>query len=101
MSDGRKNQQPAAEPLQPTQREKRRNYDMDDSENDFKRWPKLAPVLQDCEAIVGAAYHTADAASIRHQARRWWLVLFAAVSGMFAVLFAIVQLYPQDRNSSV
>jgi hypothetical protein len=69
------------------------DYDMNDSEEDFRRWPNLAPVLRDCRATIGMAYHEADSAAMRYQARHRWVVLVAAVCGMLAVLFAITQLY--------
>jgi hypothetical protein len=96
MSQDSNIQQPVAEPCQDQQAEKPHDYDMNDSRHDLQRWPKLAPILRDCGTTVGDAYNAADAASMRHQAGRWWLVLGAAVPGMFAVLFAIVQLHPRN-----
>src|SRR5215217_1678380 len=69
-----------------------RDYDMDDSEEDLDRWPKLAPILQDCEDTVGAAFHRADAAALSYQARHRRLVFIAAACGMFAVLSGFLQL---------
>jgi hypothetical protein len=95
MSQDSNIRHPVAEPCQDQQAKKPRDYDMDDS-HDLQHWPKLAPVLKDCEITLGKAYCRADAASMRDQAGRWWLVLGATVPGMFAVLFAIVQLHPRD-----
>jgi len=86
--------QPVAKLCQDQQAEKPRDYDMVDSGDDFQRWPKLKPVLRDCGTTIVEAYHVADATSRRHQAKHWWIVLFAALFAMSAVLFAIVQLSP-------
>src|SRR5215208_623029 len=40
---------------------------MDDS-HDLQRWPKLAPVLQDCEISLGEAYRRADSSARRYEA---------------------------------
>src|SRR5215217_54827 len=68
------------------------DYDMKDSE-DSGCWPHLEPTLQYCETAVSPAYYAADSAARRHQRRHKWLVLIAAIGGMFAVLLAIMQLY--------
>jgi hypothetical protein len=92
MSEERKMHLPAAEPCGREPTEKPPNYDMEDSEEDYERWRSLAPLLRDCEATVLEAYHGADSASRRYQVNRRWVVTTAAVCGMLAVLFAIVQL---------
>jgi hypothetical protein len=69
-----------------------RNYDMNDSEADLKRWPNLEPVLNDLKVTVVAAYRTADNAARRSQRIHRILVVFATMFGMCAVLFAILQL---------
>jgi len=71
---------------------KRPDYEMHDSEEDFRCWPNLAPILQDCQAAIGTAYCAADSAAMRHQFRHKRLVLIAAVCGMLAVLLALMQL---------
>ena len=85
---------PVAEPCQDQQAENAYDYDMDDSLNDLQRWPKLAPVLCDLEAIVVAAYHRADTTSRKERAWHKLATIVAALGGMFAVLFAIAQLPP-------
>ena len=87
-------QQPFAEPGHGQWPEKPRDYDMEDSEKDFERWPKLAPVLHDCEITVGAAYRAADSTARNHHFLHKVAAIFAAFGGMFAVLFAIAQLPP-------
>jgi hypothetical protein len=90
MSEEAKTHWPLAEP----QEGKPRDYDMVDSEEDLRRWPNLAPVLQDCGATVGVAFRTADSHAIGYRDRHKRLVLIVATFGMLAVLFAIVQLSP-------
>jgi hypothetical protein len=64
-----------------------RNYDdMYDSEGDLKRWPRLAPILQDCETTVGVALHKADLNARRYE------VLYKRLVYMAAILLAVVQL---------
>ena len=84
-----KTYQPAADAWE----SKPTDYDMDDSDEDLRRWSNLAPVLRDCRVTVVKAYHAADSAAMRYQRRHRRLVLVAAVCGALAVLFAIVQLY--------
>jgi uncharacterized integral membrane protein len=69
-------------------------YDMYDSEGDLRRWPNLAPILQDCNDTVAAAHFMADSAATRYRARHRWVVLITAICGMLAVLFAVMQLSP-------
>jgi hypothetical protein len=94
MSQDSNIRQPVAEPCQDQQAEKRRDYDMDDCPNELQRWPKLAPVLCDLEAIVVAAYHRADTTSRKERAWHKVATIVAGLGGMFAVLFAIAQLPP-------
>ena len=94
MSQDSNIRQPVAEPCQDQQAEIPHDYDMDDSQNDLQRWPKLAPVLCDLEAIVVAAYHRADSTSRKEHAWHKAATIVAAIGGMFAVLFAIAQLPP-------
>jgi hypothetical protein len=84
---------PVAEPCHDQQAEKPRDYDMDDS-HDLQRWPKLAPVLQDCDTTLGEAYRRADSISRDYHFRHKAATIMAALGGMFAVLFAIAQLPP-------
>ena len=67
---------------------------MYDSDEDFRRWPNLAPVLRDCRDTVAAAHQEADSAAVRYRTRHRWVVLTTALCGMLAVLFAILQLSP-------
>lgn len=67
--------------------------DMVDSADDLERWPKLAPVLQDCQATIVEDYHKADRDAGRFQTQHKRVVRVAAVCGMLAVLFAIMQLF--------
>ncbi len=92
MSEESKIQRPVAEPRGSEPPERARDYDMVDSEGDLECWPNLAPVLRDCGATVVVAYRAADSAALRYQIRHKWLVLIAALCGMLAVLFAILQL---------
>jgi hypothetical protein len=62
-----------------------RDYDMDDS-HDLQRWPKLAPVLQDCEISLGEAYRRADSSARRYEAFYKNSVYLAAI------FLAVVQL---------
>src|SRR5215203_2168202 len=80
--------QPVAEP---TESKPPDDYDMADPDKDL--WPSLKPVLADCEATVGAAFRTDDAKARDYQKRHRLLVFIAALGGMLAVLFAIIQLY--------
>jgi hypothetical protein len=75
----------------PTETKPPDDYDMADPDKDL--WPSLKPVLEDCEATVGAAFRTDDAKAKRYQRRHRLLVFIAALGGMLAVLFAIIQLY--------
>ena len=68
------------------------DYDIDDSPEDYDRWPNLAPILRECGVTISAAYHREDAAAKRYQSRYRRLVFIAALCGMLAVIFAIVQL---------
>jgi membrane protease YdiL (CAAX protease family) len=68
------------------------DYDIDDSPEDYDRWPNLAPILRECGVTIGAAYHREDAAAKRYQSRYRRLVFIAALCGMLAVIFAIMQL---------
>jgi hypothetical protein len=92
MSQDSNIRQPVAEPCQDQQAENLRDYDMYDSQNDLQRWPKLAPVLQDCETTLGEAYRGADSISRKYHFRHKVAGIVAAFGGMFAVLFAIAQL---------
>jgi hypothetical protein len=56
-----------------------RSYDIDDSEEDLKRWPRLAPILRDCQTTIGVAFHKADASARRYEAFYNWLVYLAAI----------------------
>src|SRR5215208_3320255 len=58
---------------------------MDDS-HDLQRWPKLAPVLQDCEISLGEAYRRADSSARRYEAFYKNSVYLAAI------FLAVVQL---------
>jgi hypothetical protein len=80
--------QPVAEP---TESKPPDDYDMADPDKEL--WPSLKPVLEDCEATVGAAFRTDDAKARHYQKRHRLLVFIAALGGMLAVLFAIIQLY--------
>ena len=91
MSQDSNIRHPVAEPCQDQQAEKPRDYDMYDS-HDLQHWPKLAPVLQDCETTLGEAYRGADSISRKYHFRHKVAGIVAAFGGMFAVLFAIVQL---------
>jgi hypothetical protein len=91
MSQDSNIRQPVAEACQDKRAEKLRDYDMDDS-HDLQRWPKLAPVLQDCETTLGEAYRRADSISRNYHFRHKVAGIVAAFGGMFAVLFAIAQL---------
>jgi hypothetical protein len=68
------------------------DYDIYDSEVDLERWPNLRLVLNDCEATIVAAYGKADEAARRYHRIHRSLVVVATICGMFAVLFAILQL---------
>src|SRR5215211_2015497 len=68
------------------------DYDIDDSPEDYDRWPNLAPILRECGVTIGAAYHREDAAAKRYQSRYRRSVFIAALCGMLAVIFAIMQL---------
>src|SRR5215208_3978926 len=68
------------------------DYDIDDSPEDYDLWPNLAPILRECEVTISAAYHREDAAAKRYQSRYRRLVFIAALCGMLAVIFAIMQL---------
>jgi hypothetical protein len=92
MSQDSNIRQPVAEPCQDQQAEKPRDYDMDDLQQDLQRWPKLAPVLKDCEITLGKAYCRADCNSRKYHFRHKVAGIVAAFGGMFAVLFAIAQL---------
>jgi hypothetical protein len=92
MSQDSNIRHPVAEPCQDQQAEKPGDYDMKDSQNDLQRWPKLAPVLQDCETTLGEAYRGADSISRKYHFRHKVAGIVAAFGGMFAVLFAIAQL---------
>jgi hypothetical protein len=91
MSQDSNIRQPVAEACQDKRAEKLRDYDMDDS-HDLQGWPKLAPVLQDCETTLGEAYRSADSISRNYHFRHKVAGIVAAFGGMFAVLFAIAQL---------
>src|SRR5829696_2409070 len=80
--------QPVAEP---TESKPPADYDMADPDKDL--WPSLKPVLEDCEATVGVAFRTDDDKARSSQKRHRLLVFIAALGGMLAVLFAIIQLY--------
>jgi hypothetical protein len=73
------------------------DYDIDDSPEDYDRWSNLAPILRECGVTIGAAYHREDAAAKRYQSRYRRLVFIAALCGMLAVIFAIMQLSPLDK----
>jgi hypothetical protein len=92
MSQDSNIRHPVAEPCQVQQAEKPRDYDMNDSQNDLQRWPKLAPVLQDCETTLGETYRRTDYNSRKYHFRHKVAGIVAAFGGMFAVLFAIAQL---------
>jgi hypothetical protein len=94
MSQDSNVRQPVAEPCQDQQTDKPRDYDMDDSQNDFQRWPKLAPILCDLGNTVVKAYHRVDLTARKDRAWHNAATIVAALGGMFAVLFAIVQLTP-------
>jgi hypothetical protein len=100
MSQDSNIRQPVAEPCQDQQAENLRDYDMYDSQNDLQRWPKLAPVLQDCETTLGEAYRGADSISRKYHFRHKVAGIVAAFGGMFAVLFAIAQL-PRELPSEL
>src|SRR5215217_4223456 len=68
------------------------DYDIDDSPEDYDRWPNLAPILRECGVTIGAAFHREDTAAKRYQSRYRRLVFIAALCGMLAVIFAIMQL---------
>jgi hypothetical protein len=94
MSQDSNIRQPVAEPCQDQQAEKRPDYDMDDCPNELQRWPKLAPLLCDLRVTVVAAYHEEDRTSKNYHRWHQAATIVAALGGMFAVLFAIVQLPP-------
>jgi hypothetical protein len=84
---------------QPTAGERKNepNYDMhDDCEEDLRRWPKLRPVLHDCENTIRLAYDAADTHATKYLRMHKVVVLVAALCGMLAVLFAILQLPTLD-----
>jgi hypothetical protein len=99
MSQDSNIRHPVAEPCQDKQAEKPHDYDMDDS-HDLQRWPKLAPVLKDCEITLGKAYCRADSNSRNYHFRHKVAGIVAAFGGMFAVLFAIAQL-PRELPSEL
>jgi membrane protease YdiL (CAAX protease family) len=68
------------------------DYDIDDSPEDYDLWPNLAPILRECGVTIGAAFHREDTAAKRYQSRYRRLVFIAALCGMLAVIFAIMQL---------
>src|SRR5215217_121396 len=72
------------------------DYDIDDSPEDYDRWPNLAPILHECGVTIRAAYHREDAAAKRYQSRYKRFVFIAALCGMLAVIFAIMQLSPLE-----
>jgi len=94
MSQDSNIRHPVAEACQDQQAKKPRDYDMDDSPKDLQRWPKLAPLLCDLRATVVAAYHKEDRTLRNYHRWHQAATIVAALGGMFAVLFAIVQLPP-------
>jgi hypothetical protein len=63
-----------------------RDYDMYDSQSDLQRWPKLAPVLQDCEVTLGEAYRRADSIARRYEYR------YTVSAYMAAIFIPVLQL---------
>jgi hypothetical protein len=93
MSEERKGPQPGVDPCTSKLHQMLPDYDMNDSEEDLKHWPNLAPILQDCQATIFAAYRDANSSAMYHQTLHGVVAVVAAMCGMFAVLFAVVQLY--------
>ncbi len=56
--------------------------------------PQLRAAVQYCQAKLLPLYDAADKLALRHQKRHQRLTVIAAVTGAFAVVFAIMQLTP-------
>jgi hypothetical protein len=66
--------------------------DMQETADDRKIWPALAPMLDVCAEVVEPAFRRADKAALWHQWSHRQLIKWATVFGAAAVLFAILQL---------
>ncbi|MFO0943828.1 MAG: hypothetical protein U0930_24085 [Pirellulales bacterium] len=70
----------------------RNNYDLDDNDDDYRRWPLLEELLTAFEQSIKPVYERADAKALVQQRWHGRLVWWAAIGGTLAVLCAIVEL---------
>jgi hypothetical protein len=75
--------------------------DMQDTADDRKIWPALAPMMDICTEIVELPFRRADQAALSHQSRHRLLIRSAAVFGTIAVVLAILQLAFADTIGTV
>jgi hypothetical protein len=68
------------------------NFDMVDTPEELAAYaPEVRELLVDCQPL-GEYFDAANNVALKHFKVHWWVVVLAAVSGMLAVLFAMVQL---------
>jgi len=68
------------------------NFDMVDTPAEIAACdPSLRELLEDCQPL-GEYFDQANNEAVKHFRVHWWVVVLAAVSGMLAVLFAMLQL---------
>ena len=68
------------------------NFDMVDTPAELAACdPAVRELLEDCQPL-GEYFDQVNNLAVKHFRGHWWMVVLAAVSGMLAVLFAMVQL---------
>lgn len=68
------------------------NFDMVDTPAELAACePPLRELLEDCRPL-GEYFNEVNNLAVKHFRGHWWIVVLAAVSGMLAVLFAMLQL---------
>ena len=68
------------------------NFDMVDTPEELAAYaPEVRELLVECQPL-GEYFDAANNVAVKHFKVHWWVVVLAAVSGMLAVLFAMLQL---------